>query len=418
MRRAVDRRWSTLHSYGLDEIVLAGDELRGKDSAERLSGRSRRRPFYLVLLAVLIGLLVSYWSWLDAQARAVMVISSVLDAPVLTPAAEAVSGEPDIEDIPVAGNPTLVARPAGDGPWPAIFLVNGTVREGRKLPEVRNLAEGFARAGYLVVVSDLPGLTEAEITPETARETVEVAREVSARPDVEGREVALVGVSTGATLALLAAEKASLEKRVSVVAGIAPYSDIRTIVNIATTGHYRRSDGELIRYEADSFLPYVIAHSLVAALPPGEDRRTLSGELASIDREDPDPLSGFRARRTDDLGPGARSVVGLLANRDPERFAALYADLPDNVRHDLEELSPLAGTGKISVPVELATGPHDKYFPPSQSYALERVAPQRRVTVTVALDHAKLDVSLGDIPAFATFDAFVVRSLRTARAGD
>jgi hypothetical protein len=189
-------------------------------------------------------------------------------------------------------------------------------------------------------------------------------------------------------------------------------------VNIATTGHYRRSDGELIRYEADSFLPYVIAHSLVAALPPGEDRRTLSGELASIDREDPDPLSGFRARRTDDLGPGARSVVGLLGNRDPERFAALYADLPDNVRHDLEELSPLAGTGKISVPVELATGPHDKYFPPSQSYALERVAPQRRVTVTVALDHAKLDVSLGDIPAFATFDAFVVRSLRTARAGD
>jgi pimeloyl-ACP methyl ester carboxylesterase len=397
---------------------LAGEELRGKGSAERLSGRRLRRACYLVLLAVLIGLLVSYWSWVDAQARAVMVISSVLDAPVLTPAAEAVSGEPDFEDIPVAGNPTLVARPAGDGPWPAIFLVNGTVREGRKLPEVRNLAEGFARAGYLVVVPDLPGLTEGEITPESARETVEVAREVSARPDVEGREAALVGVSTGATLALLAAEKASLEKRVSVVAGIAPYSDIRTVVNIATTGHYHRSDGELIRYEADSFLPYVIAHSLVAALPPGEDRRTLSGELASIDREDPDPLSGFRGRRTEDLEPSARSVVGLLANRDPERFAALYADLPDDVRHDLEELSPLAGTGRIRVPVELATGPHDKYFPPSQSYALERVAPQRRVTVTEALDHAKLDVSLGDIPAFATFDAFVVRSLRTARAGD
>jgi pimeloyl-ACP methyl ester carboxylesterase len=392
--------------------------LRGKDSAQRLSGRRLRRAFYLVSLAVVIGLLISYWSWVDAQARAVMVISSVLDAPVLTPAAEAVSGDPGFEDIPVAGNPTLVARPAGEGPWPAIFLVNGTVREGRKLPEVRNLAEGFARAGYLVVVPDLPGLTEGKITPDTARETVEVAREVSARPDVEDREVALVGVSTGATLALLAAEKASLEGRVSVVAGIAPYSDIRTVVNIATTGHYRRSDGELIRYEADSFLPYVIAHSLVAALPPGEDRRTLSGELASIDREDPDPLSGLRARRTDDLEPGARSVVGLLANRKPERFAALYADLPDDVRHDLEELSPLAGTGRIRVPVELATGPNDKYFPPSQSYALERVAPQRRVTVTEALDHAKLEVSPGDVPAFVTFDAFVVRSLRTARTAE
>ncbi len=392
--------------------------MRGKDSAEKHSGRRLRRAFYLVLLAVLIGLLVSYWSWVDAQARAVMVISSVLDAPVLTPAAEAVSGEPGFEDVPVAGNPTLVARPAGEGPWPAIFLVNGTVREGRKLPEVRNLAEGFARAGYLVVVPDLPGLMEGEITPETARETVEVAREVSARPDVEDTEVALVGVSTGATLALLAAEKSSLEGHISVVAGIAPYSDIRTVVNIATTGHYRRSDGELIRYEADSFLPYVIAHSLVAALPPGEDRRTLSGELASINREDPDPLEGLRSRRTQDLEHEAASVVRLLANEDPERFAALYADLPDDVRHDLQELSPLAGNGRISVPVELATGPHDKYFPPSQSYGLQRIAPGRRVTVTGALDHAKLEFSLGDIPAFATFDAFVVRSLRTARAAD
>ena len=387
-----------------------------KESAKRLFSRRLRRVFYLVMLAVLIGLLVSYWSWVDAQVRAAVVISSVLEAPILTPAAEAVSGEPGFEDVPVAGNPTLVARPAGDGPWPAIFLVNGAVREGRKLPEVRILAEGFARAGYLVVVPDLPGLREARITPQTAEATTQVAREISGRPDVEDGEVALVGVSTGATLALLAAEDPALRGKVSLIAGVAPYSNIKTVLSLATTGQYRRSDGELIRYEADSFLSYVTARSLVAALPPGEDERTLSEVLERACRKCPDPLSGLRARRTDDLGPGARSVVKLLANRNPERFAALYAELPDEVRHDLEELSPLAGTGRIRVPVELATGPRDKYFPPSQSYALERVAPQRRVTVTGALDHAKLEVSPEDLPAFATFDAYVVRSLRTARA--
>jgi len=392
--------------------------LRGKDSAERLSSRRLRRAFYLVMLAVLIGLLVSYWSWLDAQVRAAVVISSVLEAPILTPAAEAVSGEPSFEDVPVAGNPALVARPAGGGPWPAIFLANGTVREGRKLPEVRNLAEGFARAGYLVVVPDLPGLTEARITPQTADATTQVAREISGRPDVEDGEVALVGVSTGATLALLAAEDPALRGKISLIAGVAPYSNIKTVLSVATTGRYRRSDGELIRYEANSFLSYVIARSLVAALPPGEDKLTLSAELERVGRDSPDPLSGLSSRRTDDLRPGARSVVRLLANRNPERFAALYADLPNDVRQDLEELSPLAGTGRIRVPVELATGPRDKYFPPSQSYALERVAPQRRVTVTEALDHAKLEVSPGDVPAFATFDAFVVRSLRTARTAE
>jgi pimeloyl-ACP methyl ester carboxylesterase len=390
--------------------------LQVKASAERLFSRRLRRVFYLVMLAVLIGLLVSYWSWVDAQVRAAVVISSVLEAPILTPAAEAVSGEPGFEDVPVAGNPTLVARPAGDGPWPAIFLVNGAVREGRKLPEVRILAEGFARAGYLVVVPDLPGLREARITPQTAEATTQVACEISGRPDVEDGEVALVGISTGATLALLAAEDPALRGKVSLIAGVAPYSNIKTVLSLATTGQYRRSDGELIRYEADSFLSYVTARSLVAALPPGEDERTLSEVLERACRKCPDPLSGLRARRTDDLGPGARSVVKLLANRNPERFAALYAELPDEVRHDLEELSPLAGTGRIRVPVELATGPRDKYFPPSQSYALERVAPQRRVTVTGALDHAKLEVSPEDLPAFATFDAYVVRSLRTARA--
>src|ERR687890_1497498 len=110
----------------------AGGTLQGKDSAKRLSARRLRRAFYLVLLAVLIGLLISYWSWVDAQVRGVVVISSVLDAPVLTPAAEAVSGEPGFEDVAVAGNPTLVARPAGEGPWPAIFLVNGERRRSEE----------------------------------------------------------------------------------------------------------------------------------------------------------------------------------------------------------------------------------------------------------------------------------------------
>ena len=105
----------------------------------------------------------------------------------------------------------------------------------------------------------------------------------------------------------------------------------------------------------------------------------------------------------------------LLANRDPERFDALYAALPDGVRDDLEELSPLSGEEEIDAPVELATGPRDRYFPPSESYAIERIAPQRTVTVTAAIDHAELDVSPRDIPAFLAFDGFVVRSLRTAR---
>ncbi|HJQ28060.1 MAG TPA: alpha/beta fold hydrolase, partial [Rubrobacter sp.] len=389
-----------------------------RDPVRSRSGKRLRRTLYLVSLAVVLLLAAVYWSWIDAQVRAVVVISSVLDAPVFTPAVDAASGEPRFADVRVAGYPSLVVKPAGEGPWPAIFLVNGTVPEGRKLPEVRRLAGGFARAGYLVVVPDLPGLMEDRITPQTADSATRAAREISTMPDAEGGKVAIVGVSTGATLALLAAEDPALEGKVSLVAGVAPFSNIKTVVSVATTEHYRRPDGQIVAYKAAPFLSYVVARSLVATLPPGEDRRTLSGELEKVGRENPHPLSGLRSRQIGDLGPAAKSVVRLLANRDPERFEALYAALPEESRDELGDLSPLAGTGHIRAPVDIATGPHDKYFPPSESYGLKYVAPQRQVTVTGALDHTKLNVTPEDIPAFVVFDGFVVRALRTARAED
>jgi hypothetical protein len=51
----------------------------------------------------------------------------------------------------------------------------------------------------------------------------------------------LVEASTGATLALLAVEKENAAKRVSVVAGVAPYADVKTILGIATTGNYQKT---------------------------------------------------------------------------------------------------------------------------------------------------------------------------------
>jgi pimeloyl-ACP methyl ester carboxylesterase len=376
--------------------------------------RFRRRLLLpVLLLAVAVALPAIYWSWIDAQARAVVVLSSILEPPILAPFVEAVTGEPRFEDGPVAGNPTLVVRPEGEGPWPALFFVNGAVREGRELPEVRRLAEGFARAGYLTVVPDLPGLRSDEIRPETVSGSLEVARAVSELPDARDERVGLVGVSTGATLALLAAKDPSLEGRVSVVAGVAPYADIPTILNVATTGYFRDGE-ELAPYEANPLLSYVVARSLVAALPPGEDRETLRSELEEVERLDPDPLAGFRGRPLDDLGPEARSVVELLANRDPERFDELYGGLPEEVRGDLDELSPLAGEGHLDAPVELVSGPQDKYFPVSESYAVATIAPDHRVTVTEALDHSELSFSIQDIPAFLRMNGFAVRSLREA----
>jgi pimeloyl-ACP methyl ester carboxylesterase len=381
-----------------------------KDLATRKAGRRLSRRLLLAFALTLVLLAVAKWPWIDAQVRAVVVLSPVLEAPVLTPVVEAATGEPRFEDTFVAGNPALVAKPKGEGPWPAVFFVNGVVTEGRELPEVRRLAEGLARAGYLVVVPDLPGLRRGEIRPETVHETLEVAREIAERPDARDGGVSLLGVSTGATLALLAAGDGDLAQQVSVVAGVAPYTDVKTVLSTATTGYYRDGDGRMVPYEPDPFLAGAITQSLVSTLPPSRDRDVLLDELEEVDRLRPEFLDDLRG-----MGAEARSVAELLENRDPNRFDDLYNGLPGGVRARMEELSPLAGDRHLDVPVELISGPQDKYFPVSESRAVVRIAPQARVTVSEALDHVELSSSVRDLPALLLIDGFVVRSLREAR---
>src|SRR5215212_7902221 len=307
-----------------------GEAVGSKDLATG-EARKRSRRLLLVALALSAALLVAKWSWVDAQARALVALSPVLEAPVLTPVVEAVTGEPRLADTLVAGNPALVARPRGEGPWPALFFVNGVVTEGRELPEVQRLAEGLVRAGYLVVVPDLPGLRRGEIRPQTVHETLEVAREVSARPDARDGTVGLVGVSTGASLALLAAEDGKLAHRFSIVAGVAPYTDVRTVLSTATTGYYRGDDGEQVPYKVDPFLAGAITQSLVSTLPPSRHRDVLLDELEEVDRLRPEFLDKLRG-----MGSDANSVAELLQNRDLNRFDDLYAGLPDGVRTKME----------------------------------------------------------------------------------
>ncbi|MCA3747713.1 MAG: alpha/beta hydrolase [Rubrobacter sp.] len=394
----------------------------GVGGGQRTGGKavSRRALLLLLLLAGLV-LLVLFWPWVAAQARAVVVLSAVLRPPVLWPAAAALTPEPAVSDREVAGVPTLVARPEGEGP--ALVFVNGAVPPGRHEPNVQRLARGLARAGYEVYVPDVPGLRSGEISPSTVEATVEVARR-AARGSESGR-VGLVGVSVGASIALLAAEDPELNRRVSVVSGIAPYTDLKTVLRLATTGTYLRG-GEPVRYRTPPYLRLVVARSLVSMLPPGEDRRALMRRLPSLESYypprlvDEDPLARLRAfvaARGEGLGPAAESAARLLVNQNPERFDELFADLPPRLERLVGELSPLAHADRLRAPVYIASAPRDKYFPLSESIRLAEASPRVSLTVTRALTHAIPHPSPDDLRAFARLDAFVVRSLRASAEG-
>lgn len=290
--------------------------------------------------------------------RAALVLAVVLDLPVLARLARALTRPPREHELDVPDAPTSVFTPGRPGAHPTLLLLNGATPHGRRHPMVRRFAEALARAGFRVFVPDVYGVERGEISDRSLAATLAVAREIP-------RPAAFVGISVGTTLALLAAEDPALAGRVSVVSGVAGYVDLPDLIRIATTE----------RFEAAPFL-FTCVDCSVRVVGVGD------------------------------------AVDALLANRDPARFEGLYAQLPPDVRIAIERLSPAHGADRLRSPVKILADPDDKYFP------LEHIArlPRADVTTTRLLKHADVGLSLRDLPDLMRLAAFVVRTLRAARA--
>ena len=376
-------------------------------------------PLRAVLLALLLAALISgivYRSWIDAQARTVGVLALTGRVPLLAWLTRGLTSAPHVADQPVAGVPATVYQPGGGGRRPVVVFLNGVTARGRHHPDVERLADALARAGLVVVVPDPPGLSTGEVTEETLAATIAVVRAAAERPDAAGGRVGIVGVSVGASLGLIAAEQPGLAGRVTLVAGIAPYADLENVARLATTGDTLEG-GRLVPYRTRSFLPLVIARSFVGALPPSRERSALLAQLLRLHEGSPDPLALFRRLQPEQVAPTARALVALLANRDPARFDRLYADLSPALRASISRLSPLAGADRLQAPVEIASAPHDKYFPTAETRALARAATQTqvRLTVTSTLHHAVPNLSLSDVADLFRFDGWAVRTLDALR---
>jgi hypothetical protein len=370
----------------------------------------RRWPVTALVLLLLVAIALGQRDQIVAQWRALVVLSVSLKAPVLTRVADDLTAAPVIRNTRVAGVPTTVALPPGGGRHPAVIFFNGATAAGRFEPHVVRLTEGLGRAGFVAVVPNLPGLRLATLTPRALAAAAAVVHAVASRPDVS--RTGILGVSVGCSIALVIAEQPSVRARLSAVAGLAPYTDLRAVVMVALTDTYPTAGGRLIHFGPSPFVGLVAARSLAAGLPPSRGRRALLARFLAIDDNAQRPLAGLDQISTAGLGRPERSLLHLLENRDPARFDALYARLPERVRSGVEQLSPLADAASLDLPVELASSPHDSYFPLVQYPPFLAAAPDVQLTVTSVLGHAVPHASLGDLEGTARLDGFAVRSLR------
>ncbi len=346
--------------------------------------------------------------------RTFVLLAVVLDVPVLARLVSRLTPEPRVEILEIDGVPTELVLPAGGGRWPAFHFVNGAHPERRQEPIVRRVTDGLARAGFVVALPDLPGLGEGELTPRTFDAARAVTQMLVERHEVRDGRVAVAGVSAGAGIALVTAGDPTLAERISVVAVVVPFADIERLACLSTTSHYER-DGEVRRYEVTALMRRVVARSLVAALPVGDDRTTL---LDLLYAQDPDDLDAVRclAEPGRELGPDARSVVSLLLNEDYERFPELFRALPEGITARLRALSPGAHAATVRAPVEGIAPPDDPYFPLPEAEAVLQLVPDGRLTVTRVLDHTRPSLTLSHVGDFVRFLRWVRRCLGAAAA--
>jgi pimeloyl-ACP methyl ester carboxylesterase len=348
---------------------------------------------------------------LRAQAHAAAVLGATLDLPGTSLVARH-GRTPSTHDEVLAGLPVTVVRPGRAGPWPSLVFMNGATPDGRTHPMVLRLSLALARTGHLVFIPDLPGIAGGELSPATLASAVAFAEEAAGTPEAADGRVALVGVSVGASLALLTAADPAVVGHVSAVVCVAPYSDLAKVMLLATTGVYR--DGhEVFAYPVPPYLPVGLARSLAAMLPPTNATTALLSALRNTDPASPAALD-FSEAAFAAAGAEAMMLYRLLSNRDLERFDDLYAELPTEIRSTVDALSPVKAAPRLRAPVEIATAPRDRYFPVAESRALVAASPNVRLTVTSLLAHATPRLSPRYLAELGHLNGFFVRGLAAA----
>lgn len=314
----------------------------------------------------------------------------------------------------MGGVPATIFRPGrGSGPWPAVVVVPGVTRLGRRHPGLVGLGRGLAATGHLAGIAEPEGLVTGELTPATVLETRKAAEAAASWADAEQGRVALLGVSGGATLALLAAADSALAGLVSFVAALAPCCDIREAIRVVTTGVYRDGDA-LVPFATGDLFKLVIARSVVAWLPVGRDRTALRSHLLERDEYGPEPLADLRAWPRDELGASALAALELLANEDRDRFEELFAALPDELRAAVEMLSPTQCAQRIVAPTEVVVAREDRYIPLTDSTVFSELCPTARLTVLESLGHAVPSLSPAGARDLLRLDGVLVRLAATS----
>ena len=340
----------------------------------------------LVVLAALLTLFIALTPQGRAGFHTALFVTQVLDLP-FKPQAWFTDEPLRHEAHYQSSDGTTVAdvyRPADGKRHAAVVLFLGANAAGRDDPDVVNLGNALARAGYVTMFHWSPSMAlRANIEPAETGNLVWAFQYLTEREYVDPERTGLGGFCVGASFALVAAADPLIRDHVYFVNAFGPYFDAETLLLQAAS----RSvvyDGERTPWEPDRLTMRVLANELIETLDDPADIDALTRRYMNNQALTPAEL--------DALSLQARTVAGLLDGTTPEDAASLYANLPSDFRRDLTAISPSSHVDNISARLLILHDRHDRLVPAAESRRLLAATEDRgdvRYTEVLAFEHVR-----------------------------
>lgn len=292
-------------------------------------------------------------------------------------------------------------QPADRAPRATLVLLHGLTPAGRREPRLERFAITLARAGFRVLVPDLPGMRSLAVGTEDVRAITDTLRQVLGQTgDPDCNAVGLMGFSFAVGPALIAALTAELGERLSFVVAVGGYYDLTGAITYATTG-YDPLSGQRGTPPAPEGKWWLL-QSESRRLRRAEDR-TLLAELAQRRTRDPAaPVDELLLR----LSRDGRAVYALAANTDPERVRELIRQLPAEIRTELHALDlARQRLETLHAHLLLIHGTEDNVIPVGHSRALLARLGTARASLFEADGLNHVDVAPGLRDAFRLWQA-------------
>ena len=277
-----------------------------------------------------------------------------------------------------------VYRPADGKPHAAVVLFLGANAAGRDDPDVVNLGNALAAAGYVTMFHWSPTMAlRANIEPAETGNLVSAYQYLAEREYADPERTGLGGFCVGASFALVAAADSKIRDDVHFVNAFGPYFDAETLL-LQAASRSVLYDGERTPWEPDRLTMRVLANELIEILDDPADVDILTRRY--IDNQ------ALTSVEIEALSPQARTVATLLDGTTPEEAVALYGSMPRDFRRSLADVSPSSHVGDIRARLLVLHDRNDRLVPAAESRRLVDATLDRgevRYTEVLSFDHVR-----------------------------